>query len=387
MRNLINIRIPGPLNTSLNEELWGVQVDENDQICSLKPMLSGAELSLKGEDWHGDLLSPRGVDLQINGGLGLSFTDFNVQQLPQLNELLDLLWSDGVEAIAPTLVSCSVPSLRNSLMAFRQARKQSSNRRCKLLGAHIEGPFLAPTFQGAHDPNQICLPSLHALNERIRGFEKEIALVTLAPELQGSIEVIRKLNELGILVSLGHSAANTEQCKAAFDLGVSMITHCFNAMPEINHREPGPVVVALLQDEIAMGLIADGVHVHPNVALILHKLAANRLFLVSDALAPYGLQEKCFKWDQRFLYIEEGSCRLGDGTLAGTTCPLLNGCKKLAKWTGEPSSAIWAATVSPRLLFQKGKKIQEFFIGRSLKELLRWQFHLESNLLNWKPAE
>ncbi len=387
MRNLINIRIPGPLNTSLNEELWCVHVDDKDQICSLKPMSTVAVPSLEDEDWDGDLLSPRGVDLQINGGLGLSFTDLDVQQLPQLNDLLDLLWSDGVEAIAPTLVSCSVSSLRNSLMALRQAREQSSHRRCKLLGAHIEGPFLAPTFQGAHDPNQICLPSLQALKERISGFEKEISLFTLAPELEGSIEVIRKLNELGILVSLGHSAANTEQCKAAFDLGVSMITHCFNAMPELNHREPGPVSVALLQDGIAMGLIADGIHVHPNMALILYKLAANRLFLVSDALAPYGLQEKYFLWDQRFLSIEEGSCRLEDGTLAGTTFPLLDGCMKLAKWTGDPSFAVWAATVSPRLLFQQGKKIQEFFIGRSLKELLRWQFHLESNLLNWKPAE
>ncbi len=386
MRNLINIRIPGPLDNSLIEKLWCIEVNENDEICSLKPMTCLQGIPIKGEDWYGDWLSPRGIDLQINGGLGLSFTDLNFEQLPQLNALLDLLWIDGVEAIAPTLVSCSVSSLRNALMVFREAREQSSKTRCKLLGAHIEGPFLSPTYKGAHELDQLCLPSLHALHERIRGFEKEISLFTLAPELKGSIEVIRKLKELGILISLGHSAANSEECIDAFDLGVSMITHCFNAMPELNHREPGPVGAALLKDEIAMGLIADGVHVHPKVALILHKLAANQLFLVSDALAPYGLQENYFKWDQRFVFIKEGSCRLEDGTLAGSTLPLLDGCKKLTNWTGDPSSAIWAATVSPRLLLQKGKKIQDFFIGRSLKELLRWQFHLESNLLNWNPA-
>ncbi len=387
MRNLINIRLPGPLNTSLNEDLWWIQVDDNDEIRALKPMITMQGVSLEGEDWGGDLLSPRGVDLQINGGLGLCFTDFNVEQLPQLNALLDLLWSDGVEAISPTLVSCSVSSFRKSLMAFRQARKHSSEKRCKLLGAHMEGPFLSPTFLGAHAPDQLCLPSLDALSERISGFEKEIALVTLAPELEGSIEVIRKLNDLGILVSLGHSAANTEECKIAFDLGISMMTHCFNAMPELKHRDPGPVGAALFQDEIAMGLIADGVHVHPNMAVILHKLASNRLFLVSDALAPYGLKETHFKWDQRVLSIDEGSCRLEDGTLVGTTLPLLDSCMKLAKWTGDHSSAIWAATVSPRLLLHKGKVLEDFLVGHSLKKLLRWNLNTDSQVLNWSIAK
>ncbi len=387
MRNLINIRIPEALHASLNQQLWNIQIDENDSICALKPMLSGAAKYLHAEDWNGDWLSPRGIDLQINGGLGLSFTDLTFEQLPQLTKLLDLLWSDGVEAIAPTLVSCSVSSLRHSLMVFRKAREQCSLGRCKLLGAHIEGPFLSQAFKGAHDPKQLCLPSLDALNERILGFENEISLVTLAPELQGSMEVIRKLKELGILISLGHSAASTDESLASFQLGVSMLTHCFNAMPGLNHREPGPLGAALLQDEIALGLIADGVHVHPKVVVILHKLASNRLFLVSDALAPYGLQHNHSTWDKRDLFIEKDSCRLKDGTLAGTTLCLLDGCKRLAKWTGDPSSAIWAATVSPRLLLQKGKKIQEFFIGRSLKELLRWKFNLGSNLLNWKPAE
>ncbi len=100
MRNLINIRLPGPLNTSLNEDLWWIQVDDNDEIRALKPMKTMQGVSLEGEDWGGDLLSPRGVDLQINGGLGLCFTDFNVEQLPQLNALLDLLWSHGVDETA-----------------------------------------------------------------------------------------------------------------------------------------------------------------------------------------------------------------------------------------------------------------------------------------------
>ncbi|AAP99238.1 MULTISPECIES: N-acetylglucosamine-6-phosphate deacetylase [Prochlorococcus] len=385
MRHLINIRLPSSLPFSLKESLWWIKVDEDGKILSLNPMSDTTPV--KGEDWSGDWISPRAVDLQINGGLGLSFVDLDIQQLPKLIELLDFLWAEGVEAISPTLVSCSIKALRNSLDVFRLARQQSSSSRCKLLGAHLEGPFLSKDFKGAHDSKHICLPSLLALEERIRGFEKEITLVTLAPELPGSLEVISKLRELGIIISLGHSAADSETSNLAFKSGVSMITHIFNAMPGLHHRFPGPIGEALSHGEISLGLIADGVHVHPNIASILQKLASDQIFLVSDALAPYGLSKNQFDWDKRVLLIEEGICRLEEGTLAGTTLPLLDGCKRFARWTKQPSAAIWAATVSPRIFLQKRKNIHEFFIGQSLQKLLRWHCNFDSNSLNWNIAE
>ncbi len=377
--------MPNAFNCDSDESLWKIGVDQNGKILFIDPMSNGKILN--GVDWQGDWLSPRGIDLQINGGLGVSFADLDIEKIPKILDLLDQLWSDGVEAIAPTLVSCSIPALRRSLEVFRLVREQNSNFRCRLLGAHLEGPFLSELFKGAHDFNSLTLPSLFALNERIRSFEKEILIVTLAPELIGSSDVIKKLKSLGIIVSLGHSAANFEMSHAAFDLGVGMLTHVFNRMTGLNHKDPGPIGAALMQGEVYMGLIADGSHVHPSIASMLQKLAPEQIFLVSDALPPYGLNQKEFGWNNRKLIIDKGVCKLEQGILAGTTIPLLDGCKRMACWTNQPSWSIWAATVSPLVVLQKTKKIQDFLLGKSLKELLRWNFNFQSKVLNWNQAK
>ncbi|WP_269622242.1 N-acetylglucosamine-6-phosphate deacetylase [Prochlorococcus marinus] len=385
MRNLINIQIPSSSPNCDVKNLWWISIDDDGKILSIAPMSTASDINVH-EDWDGDWISPRGIDLQINGGLGLAFNEIDSNHLPKLIELLDYLWADGVEAICPTLVSCSVSALRNALEVFRLAREQTANNRCKLLGAHLEGPFLSKFYRGAHQTKYICLPSLEELDQRISGFEADISLVTIAPELPGASDVIRKLQNLGILVSLGHSGADSKISSLSFDLGISMLTHTFNAMPGLHHRDPGPIAEALNHGQIALGLIADGFHVHPHLAVILKQLASDQIYLVSDALAPYGLEEKQFIWDKRLLNIEKGICRLENGTLAGTTISLLEGCKRLAKWTGDPSAAIWYATVSPRLVLQKNKQIKDCFIGKPLETLLRWHSDKQSSLLKWTPA-
>ena len=166
-----------------------------------------------------------------------------------------------------------------------------------------------------------------------------------------------------------------------------MLTHVFNAMPGLNHKDPGPIGAALIQGKVAMGLIADGTHVHPSIAVMLQKLAADQLFIVSDALAPYGLNQTKFEWNKRKLIIDNGVCKLEHGTLAGTTIPLLEACKRIADWTNEPSWAIWAATVAPRFIVQQKGETQELLIGKSLKRLLRWNFNFQSKSLNWNQAK
>ncbi|MEL0113280.1 MAG: hypothetical protein VW835_16240, partial [Rickettsiales bacterium] len=143
-----------------------------------------------------------------------------------------------------------------------------------------------------------------------------VALVTLAPELEGADAVIRCLRQRGIGVALGHSAATAEQASAGFDQGITMLTHTFNAMPGLHHRAPGPLGEACRRGGIALGLIADGVHVDPTMAVLLQRLAPEQTVLVSDALAPYGLADGEHRWDKRMLLVRNGTCRLRDGTLA-----------------------------------------------------------------------
>lgn len=162
--------------------------------------------------------------------------------------------------------------------------------------------------------------------------------MTLAPELEGAAEVIAALRATGVVVSLGHSGADAVQARRAFNQGVGMLTHSFNAMAGLHHRAPGPVGEALRQGEVALGLIADGVHVDPTMAVLLQRLAPRQVVIVSDALAPYGLADGRHRWDERVLLVEDGSCRLEDGTLAGVTLPLLEGAA--AGRLGRPGAGV-----------------------------------------------
>ena len=384
MRWISNVRLPqvGPCAHKRGQH-WRIGIDDQGQIARVLPLATGS--SAGGENWQGDWLSPAGLDLQINGGLGLAFPELAPDDLPRLLELLELLWRDGVEAICPTLVTCAVGPLRQALAVLGEARAQHRPGRCQLLGAHLEGPFLANTRRGAHPEQHLCPPSGAALAERIGGFEDAIDLVTLAPELVGADAVIDALLRLGIVVSLGHSGANETEAAAAFAAGVGMVTHAFNAMPDMHRRAPGPVAAAALRGDVALGLIADGVHVAPTMAVLLQRLAPQQVVLVSDALGPYGLVEGSHRWDERLLLVEDGSCRLEDGTLAGTTLPLLEGVVRLARWGVAPAQAIAAATVLPRRVLGDDRPVEEMLVGVPLGEALRWSTPGDRDL-QWQRA-
>lgn len=387
MRWLSNVRLPqGSPCTHRRDRRWRVAIDGAGRIAHLEPLSAGSAAA--GDDWNGSWLSPRGVDLQINGGLGLPFPELTPADLPRLLELLELLWRDGVEAIAPTLVTCGVAPLRQALDVLAAARARHRPGLCRLLGTHLEGPFLEPSRRGAHPKEHLCAPSLQALAERLDGFtcgpEADIALLTLAPELEGAAPVIAELRSRQVAVCLGHSAADAAQAQAAFDAGVTMLTHTFNAMAGLHHRSPGPVAVAALRGDVALGLIADGVHVAPAMALLLQRLAPEATVLVSDALAPYGLGDGAHRWDERPLLVNDGSCRLEDGTLAGTTLPLLEGVIRLAGWGVPPDQAIAAATLHPRRVLGDRRRLEQLLVGRPLGDCLRWRQGAEG--LGWEEA-
>ena len=301
--------------------------------------------------------------------------------------MLDRLWLDGVEGICPTFVSCSLDQFQLGMKVLKETKKHTSKSRCRLLGAHMEGPFLCESYSGAHDKENICKPSISALNEMINGFEEDIALMTLAPELKGSFDVISRLRDLNILVALGHSSAGFDSAMKAFNNGVSMITHTFNAMKGLHHRAIGPIGAAARREDVYLGLIADGVHVHSDMIRLLKILAPKQIVLVSDALSAYGLGDGSFKWDKRLIKVENGLCRLPDETIAGSTLPLLDSCKKVANWINDPSAAIWMATLAPRMVLSQNKiTAKSFFIGKNIQSLLRWKMNSCNHQLSWQLA-
>ena len=385
MRKITNIKVPQPDKSEDENNLFSLILDEHGNILSIDK--SANRESSYDEDWCGDWLSPRAIDLQINGGLGISFTDLNFNKIPNLLTLLDRLWLDGVEGICPTFVSCSLDQFQLGMKVLKETKKHTSINRCRLLGAHMEGPFLCESYSGAHDKENICKPSISTLNKIIKGFEEDIALMTLAPELKGSFDVISRLRDLNILVALGHSSAGFDSAMKAFNNGVSMITHTFNAMKGLHHRAIGPIGAAARRDDVFLGLIADGVHVHSDMIRLLKIIAPKQIVLVSDAISAYGLGDGLFNWDKRLIKVENGLCRLPDETIAGSTLPLLEACKKMANWINDPSAAIWMATLAPRLVLSQSKiTAKSFFIGKNMQYLLRWKMNSCNQQLSWQLA-
>jgi N-acetylglucosamine-6-phosphate deacetylase len=194
-----------------------------------------------------------------------------------------------------------------------------------------------------------------------------VKVITLAPELDETGDAIAYLKSLDITVSLGHSQATEAQARSAFARGATMVTHAFNAMPPLHHRQPGLLGAALTQPNVACGLIADGVHIDPTMLKILLR-SSDYLFLVSDALAPLGLPDGVYPWDSRQIEVIGGTARLADGTLSGTTRSLLTGVQNLVDWRiAQPAAAIALATTAPR----EAIGLSASLLGRPA-HLLRW---------------
>ncbi len=335
-------------------------------------------------DMAGDIVSLGGIDLQINGALGLAFPDLTDNDRGKLTEIGRFLWQQGIDGYLPTIVTTSIEKIHQSLAVIAEyiSKEALSIPTAQILGVHLEGPFLAYEKRGAH-PAEYLLPlTLEKVKQVLGDYTNLVKIITLAPELNPSGEVISYLDSQKITVSLGHSLATAEQAQKAFKNGASMVTHSFNAMPGLHHRQPGLLGAAITNPKVYCGLIADGNHVCPEMIQILLKASSydEGIFLVSDALAPLGLADGVYPWDSRTIEVTKGTARLADNTLAGTTLPLLVGVKNLVEWgICDVENAIAMATKSPR----KAISLSSNLIGQPAN-LLRWHWDKTNNNLTYK---
>jgi N-acetylglucosamine-6-phosphate deacetylase len=340
-------------------------------------------------DVAGDWISLGGVDLQINGALGLAFPDLNSNNADKLENICQFLWEQGVDGFLPTIVTTSLDNIHRSLATIADFIAHSSSLlgeashpSSQILGVHLEGPFLNPQKRGAH-PEEYLLPLTIEQVKRVLGdYASVVKVMTLAPELDPTGETIAYLRALGITVSLGHSQATAEQAQRAFSQGASMVTHGFNAMPSLHHREPGLLGAAIVHPQVYCGLIADGQHVSPIMMDLLLRVSHydQGVFLVSDALAPLGLPDGRYPWDTREIEVTRGTARLLNGTLSGTTLPLLVGVQNLVRWNiCDVESAIALATIAPR----RAIDLPSSYINQPA-HLVRWHLDLKTNCLTWQ---
>lgn len=267
------------------------------------------------------ILVPGFVDLQVNGGGGVLFN--NQTDVAGIKAICSSHAQFGTTALLPTLITDTVPVNLAALAAGATAAAESVPG---FLGLHLEGPHLAVSRKGAHDPALI-RPMTEDDLQRLLAARALLPnlMVTVAAETVTARQITR-LSQAGIIVSIGHSDATAETAEAAFAAGASQATHLFNAMSQMQGREPGVVGAALAAQHVYAGLIADGIHVHPTTIrlALAAKVQAGHIFLVTDAMSQTGTDIQSFSLTGRTVTRADGALRLENGTLAGADLDMID---------------------------------------------------------------
>ena len=288
------------------------------------------------------LAVPGFVDLQVNGFAGIDFLTAGPDDYARAGAALA---AAGVSAFQPTLISAPPEMLGAALERGLAAAEQSPIR---VLGFHVEGPFLSPRRRGGHPLAHLRDPD-PALADELLG-AGPVAAMTLAPELPGGLELVEWLVARSVQVRIGHTDASALTAYEAFDRGAAAITHIHNAHRPFAARDPGPAGAALARDDVAITAIVDGVHLARETVAVLRRAAGARLCLVSDAVAAAGLGDGRFELGVQQIEVRDGRSTLADGTLAGSVGSLDQSLRLLIQDGATLAEAIHAVSRGPALL-------------------------------------
>ena len=296
---------------------------------------------------HG-IAIPGLVDLQVNGYAGVDMLSASVEELAAVSRALA---RDGVLAFQPTLISSETARTKTAAghIADLSRREQDGAR---ILGIHLEGPFLSPLRAGTHPAERLARPDLEHLRSLCDA--GPVTMVTLAPELPGALDLVAECRRRGIIVSFGHSDADASQARRGFDAGGQAVTHIFNAMSPISARSPGLAGAALADPRVTVQIIADQVHLADDVLRLVLAAAAGRWTLVSDATAASSLGDGELVLGEVRVMARHGVVRRQDGTIAGSAAKLLDGVRRVADTSTALGNVLAAVSERPAALLGRG---------------------------------
>jgi len=282
-------------------------------------------------------LVPGFVDLHGHGGATQAYED------DDFSAALAAHRAHGTTRSVVSLVANPVPDLVRSLGRIRDVMATDP----LLLGAHLEGPFLSPDNKGAHNEDFLVAPTPAAVEALLAAGEGVIRQVTIAPELPGALDAVRRFVEAGVTVAVGHTVGTYEQARAAFDAGATVLTHAFNAMPGLHHRRPGPIGAAVEDERVTLELILDGVHVHPAAARTLFRAAPGRIALITDAMGAAGAADGPYRLGSLDVTVTDGVAHVtGTDTIAGSTLTQDVALRNAVRLTGQSLPDAVAALTS-----------------------------------------
>jgi N-acetylglucosamine-6-phosphate deacetylase len=287
------------------------------------------------------LAVPGFVDVHVNGFAGVDFLGADADGYRRAGTAMA---ATGVTAFLPTFVSSPLSAYATALSTVASLGDAGP----RVLGAHLEGPFLSVKWAGAHDPAHLLPPNIRLADALCE--TGAVRMVTLAPELPGGLDLVAHLAALGIAVSLGHSDADAVTAHAAFDRGARAITHVHNAHRRWSPRDPGVGGVALVRPEATVQAIVDGVHLARETAYGAFLAARDRFCLVTDAVEAAGLGPGTYRLGRRTIQADGGAVRLADGRLAGSVLTMDAAVRNLVAAGATVADAVRAASRAPALL-------------------------------------
>lgn len=304
-----------------------VLIIDGERIVDIIPQeeLTTTYGNIETVDAENAYVTPGFIDLQLNGCGGVLFNDdISLETLDTMHKT-NLKY--GCTSFTPTLITTGDESIEKAIELVKGIENKG---KYGVVGLHIEGPYISLQKKGIHNPKFIRKADEAMIDKMIKAGKENVRIVTLAPENTDK-KIISKLNAAGIHVAVGHSNASYEQVKEKEGFGITLATHLYNGMSSFNHREPG-VVGAVFDSDIKAGVIADGFHCHYSAIKSAIKIMGERLYLVTDAVAPVGTDMEYFYFEGNKVFYKDGKCFGEDGTLGGSALTMDAGVRNLVKY-------------------------------------------------------
>ena len=300
------------------------------------------------------IVAPGFIDLHVHGAVGHDFMDGTAASLQAASAALA---RHGTSSFLATTLSAANDSIEAAICGLGHHSKLALDG-ARLIGIHMEGPYINPLRRGTHDASWVKKAEVHEFLRLVEFSKNTIRRLTIAPEMDPGLELIRQASALGIQVSLGHSDATVEEARAAVDAGARHATHTFNAMRPFHQREPGILGAALTDDRVYTEIIADGIHVHAAaLQLLLRVKGVDHAPLVTDGSSATDMPDGRYPLGDKIIVVENGVCRDNEGRLAGSTLTLDRAVRNLVDWLDVPlHEALTAASATPARSMRMGDR-------------------------------
>lgn len=292
------------------------------------------------------IVLPGFIDQHIHGAGGSDGMDGTVEDIAIIAKTVA---AEGTTSFLVTTMTQSPENITKALSAVKAYKEADSKDGARVVGVHLEGPFIAAAHKGAQPLEYVKEPDIAAFDEYFAASGESIRIVSLAPEVEGAEEFIRHLSKKGVVASIGHTGAKFKDIEKAVEAGASNVTHTYNAQSALHHREIGTVGSAMLIDDLNCELIADTIHVSvPAMRLLIKNKPLDKLTLITDAMRAKGIPDGVSELGGQTVYVKNGEARLEDGTLAGSVLRMNRAIENIVEKVGVPfTQAVDYATINP----------------------------------------